>query len=147
MKTVSRLFVAIVALCASTTFVSCKDKIITPDKLPVAAQNFIKEYFPENAVSYAKKDVEISGTTYEVRLQDGTEIDFKGKGEWDKVDCKRLAVPGALVPSIIANYVQTTFPGQIIVKIDKEIYGYEIELGNDLELRFDKNGKLRNIDD
>lgn len=67
MKTVSRLFVAIVALCASTTFVSCKDKIITPDKLPVAAQNFIKEYFPENAISYAKKDVEISGTTYEVK--------------------------------------------------------------------------------
>ena len=33
------------------------------------------------------------------------------------------------------------------VKIDKERYGYEIELGNDLELKFDKNGKLLNIDD
>ena len=138
---------ALAAMLASSTLVSCKDIIISPDKLPVAAQSFIKEYFPETAISYAKKDADLTKTTYEVTLQDGTEIDFNSKGEWDKVDCKRAAVPAALVPAFIAEYVQTSFPGQIIVKIDKERYGYEIELGNDLELKFDKNGKLLNIDD
>ena len=134
-------------MLASSTLVSCKDIIISPDKLPVAAQSFIKEYYPETAISYAKKDADLTKTTYEVTLQDGTEIDFNSKGEWDKVDCKRAAVPAALVPAFIAEYVQTSFPGQIIVKIDKERYGYEIELGNDLELKFDKNGNLLNIDD
>ena len=139
--------VAIAAIVVSAPLASCKDTIISPDQLPAAAQAFIKEHFPESTISFAKKDAELSGTTYEVTLQDGTEIDFNSKGEWDKVDCKRAAVPAALIPAFIAEYVQTSFPGQIIVKIDKERYGYEIELGNDLELKFDKNGNLLNIDD
>ena len=147
MKSLLKIFVAFTALLASSTLVSCKDVIITPDKLPAAAQSFIKEYFPETAVSYAKKDTELRKTSYEVTLQDGTEIDFNSKGEWDKVDCKRAEVPASLVPEAIAEYVRASFPGQIIVKIDKERYGYEIELGNDLELKFDKNGNLKGIDD
>lgn len=147
MKLLSKLFVAIAALFVSLTTVSCEDKIITTDKLPEAALSFIKEYFPESTISFVKKDAGFSGTIYEVKLQDGTEIDFNGKGEWRKVDCKRTAVPGKLVPEAIAEYVQANFPGQLIVKIDKDRLGYEIELGSDLELKFDKNGKLKKIDD
>lgn len=147
MKALSKLLVAISVVIVSSALVSCKDTVITPDKLPEAAQSFIKEYFPGSTVSFVKKDAEIGGATYEVTLQDATEIEFNGKGEWDKVDCRRAAIPSALVPSTIADYVQTSFPGQIIVKIDKDRLGYEIELGNDLELKFDNSGKLRNIDD
>lgn len=146
MKTLSKVLVAIATLFASSILVCC-DAIVESEKLPEAAQNFIKEYFPQTAVSFVKKDVEFLKTTYEVTLQDGTEIDFNSKGEWDKVDGKRLAVPGTLVPSAITEYVQTNFPGQIIVKIDNELYGYEIELGCDMELKFDKNGKLWTVDD
>lgn len=147
MRTLTKLFAALAAFFASAGFVSCKDLIITADKLPSAAQAFIKEYFPQSAVSYAKKDKELLKTTYEVVLQDGTEIEFDAKGQWDKVDCKRSAVPAALVPGIIAAYVQANFPGQTVVKIDKEPYGHEIELSGDLELKFDKNGKLLKVDD
>ncbi len=56
-------------------------------------------------------------------------------------------MPSQLIPAIIAEYVETSFPGQIIVKIDKEPTGVDIELGNDLELKFNKNGKLIDIDD
>lgn len=147
MKALSKLMVAIAAIVVSAPLASCKDTIISPDQLPAAAQAFIKEHFPESTISFAKKDAELSGTTYEVTLQDGTEIDFNGKGEWDNVDRKFAAIPGALVPAVIAEYVQTRFPGQIIVKIDKERYGYEIELGNDLELKFDKSGRLVSVDD
>lgn len=147
MKSFVKILVAIAAFFATSTFVSCRDVIITPDKLPAAAQAFIKEYFPDNAISFAKKDVEVSKTTYEVTLMDGTEINFNSKGEWDKIECRRAPVPATLVPAPIAEYVQASFPGQIITKIDKERYGYDIELGNDLELKFSKNGRLMNIDD
>ena len=147
MKSLSTIIVAIAAIFVSTTPVFGQDRIIPSGKLPDAAQSFIKEYFPENAVSYVKKEAELKKTTYEVTLQDGTEIEFNGKGEWDKVDCKRTGVPAPLVPATIAEYVQANFLGQIIVKIDKERNGYEIELGNDLDLKFDKNGNLREIDD
>ena len=61
--------------------------------------------------------------------------------------CETKAVPASLVPAAIANYVKGNFPGTFIEKIDKERYGYEIELSNDLDLKFDKKGNLKRIDD
>ena len=147
MKTITKLFAATAALFITASSASCKDVIITSGQLPAAAQSFIKEYFPKSAVSYAKKDVELMKTTYEIMLQDGSELEFDSKGQWDKVDCKRSAVPAALIPGAIAAYVESNFPGQVIVKIDKEPYGHEIEFLSDLELKFDKNGQLLNVDD
>ena len=58
------------------------------------------------------------------------------------------AVPAAIIPTAIQQYVTATFPGQIITKIDKERrYGYEIELSNDIELKFNKNGMIIGMDD
>ena len=147
MKNIARLIVAISVFLASASFISCEDAIITAEKLPAAARAFIEEYFPETAVSYVKKDKELTKTTYEVVLQDGTEMEFNGKGQWDNVDCKNRAVPAALIPTAITEYVNTNFPGQVIVNIDKELHGYEIELSSDLDLKFDKDGKLIKVDD
>ena len=148
MKALSKLMVAIAAIVVSAPLVSCKDTIISPDQLPAAAQAFIKEHFPESTISFAKKDAELSGTTYEVTLQDGTEIDFDRKGVWDKVDCHDFqAVPATIIPAPIAAYVQTNFSTFFITKIDKEHYGYSIELSNDIELKFDKLGNLIGVDD
>ena len=147
MKNIARLIVAISVFLASASFISCEDAIITAEKLPAAARAFIEEYFPESAVSYVKKDKELTKTIFEVVLQDGTEMEFDGKGQWDNVDCKNRAVPAALIPTAITEYVNTNFPGQVIVKIDKEFHGYEIELSSDLDLKFDKDGKLIKVDD
>ena len=152
-----------------TTFAS--DRIIPKEQLPAAAQTFIQKTFPGQTVSYAKIDFD-GRKTYEVRLSNGTEVEFDKNGTWDKVDCNHSAVPanlvpaniatyvksnfpGAtivtvptnLVPANIATYVKSNFPGATIVKIDKERYGYDIELSNDLELKFNKNGKMLRVDD
>jgi hypothetical protein len=147
MKALTKLFVAIATLIASASFVSCKDIIITVDKLPADAQSFIKEFFADKTVSYVKKDRELTRTNYEVVFQDGTEVEFNGKGQWHSIDCKRAAVPAALIPAAISEYVRQGFPGQDIVKIDKETYGHEIKFASGLELKFSKNGKLVNVDD
>ena len=123
------------------------DRPIPPEQLPEAAKSFIKQTFPEQAIAYAEMETGIAKTKYEVRLNDGTEIDFNGKGEWDKVDCKYKSVPLVLVPEVIARYVETNYPASLIIKIDKELYGWEIELSNDLELKFAANGSLLAIDD
>ena len=120
---------------------------ISPDQLPAAARTFIQQTFPDAAIAYAEKEVGFTKTKYEVRLNDGTKIEFKGNGEWDKVDTKYKAVPAALVPEVIAQYVQTHYAGALIIKIDKELYGYEIELNNDLDLKFSAGGQLLDIDD
>lgn len=144
----SKLFIAVLAcFLMQTVSTFAADKIIPASQLPAAATTFINDYFPGQTISYAKLDREFSGTRYEVRLNNGVELDFDKNGTWDKVDCNYSAVPAKLVPASIANYVKANFAGASIVKIDKERYGYDIELSNDLELKFNKKGQLMSIDD
>ena len=134
-------------LLGAVTALAATDRPISPDKLPAAAKTFIQQYFPERTIAYAEKDGALTRTKYEVHLSDGTEIEFKSNGEWDKVDCKFAPVPAALVPAPITQYVETNFPGAVIVKIDKERHGWDVELNNDLELKFSQAGTLMYIDD
>lgn len=123
-----------------------RDMIVTYDQLPQGAKTFIATHFADSQVSYAKLD----DGKYEVRLADGTELDFTRAGEWDKVDCKYTAVPAtvlALVPGGITAYVNANFPNSQIVKVDKERFSIEVELDNDLDLVFGKKGNFIRIDD
>ena len=142
-------FFLVALLCMLLQSVTClaDDKIIPVEQLPASAKTFVKKYFPQATIEYATKDTEFMGTTYEVRLSDGTEVDFDKKGNWDNVDCKTKAVPASLVPAAIAQYVKAHYPNTVIVKIDKERGGYEIELSNDLDLKFNSKGNLIGIDD
>lgn len=128
-------------IMSATSFAS--DRVITANQLPATAQTFINQTFPGATIMYA----EIDDGKYEVHLNDGTEINFDRKGNWDKVDCKLKAVPAHLIPATIASNVETQFSGTVITKIDKERYGYEIELSNGLDLKFNRQGMLSEIDD
>lgn len=143
MKSMKFMLVALVCLLVST--VSYADgRVIPVTQLPEGAKTFVATHFPGKKIFYAQKD----GRKYEVRLDDGTEIDFDRKGVWDKVDCHDFqAVPATIIPAPIAAYVKTNFSTIFITKIDKERYGYSIELSNDIELKFDKLGNLIGVDD
>lgn len=124
--------------------------IITRDvkQLPQTARNFISQYFKEAQVSHIKIESEILQTKkYEVLLTDRTEIDFDKKGNWLEVDCNRSAVPEALVPASVREYVKANFRGEIITKIERERNGVEVELSNDYSLKFNKKGELVSMDD
>lgn len=147
MKSIIKMMAVITALLFPVTLMSCSDKIIQPSQLPSKAVSFIEQHFPGIEVSYVKLDSGLMKKSYDVRLANGVEIEFNGKGEWDNVDCNNMPVPSVLVPEAIATYVQTIFPGQSIVKIDKEPFGWEVELSSDLELKFSKDGRLLTVDD
>ena len=79
--------------------------------------------------------------------EQNTEIDFDKKGNWLEVDCKKSAVPEALIPVPVKEYVKANFPREIITKIERGRTGVEIELGNDYSLKFNKKGKFVSMDD
>ena len=80
-------------------------------------------------------------------LNDGTEIDFYNNGTFDKVDCHTAPVPASIVPAAIQQFVKANFAGSAVVKIDKERYGYDIELSNGMELKFNHQGEFMGYDD
>ena len=120
--------------------------IITKDPTP-AITEFVKTYFPKASVLIVKPEHD----EYEVRLSDGTELEFTRNFEWKKIDCEHsntyTAVPAELVPEQIATYVKTNFADQSITKIEKKRRGWEIELSNELEIKFNKNFVVTKIDD
>ena len=112
-----------------------------------AITQFVTQHFPKTTILFSQRD----GGEFEVRLNDGTEIDFTRKGEWKNIDCKHssiyTSVPAELIPVEIANYVKASFPNENIIKIDKDRRDWEIELSNRLEIKFDNKFRVLEYDD
>lgn len=126
--------------------INAQDITINAKELPAPAQTFLKSYFSNATVLHAVKDVGNRKTDYEVRLSDGTEVEFTEKGEWKEVDGKRGVIPTGFIPKSILEYVKANYPNESITKIDKGHYDIDVDLTNGLELEFDLNGKFRRID-
>ncbi len=89
------LLIAVAAVCTGKA--DEKDKV-SFERLPVAAQSFMKTHFSDLTIAYIKEETELSGVEYEVKCTDLTEVDFNGKGEWKKVERKNSAVPDRIIP-------------------------------------------------
>ncbi len=127
---------------------ACSDKPVVPEQLPVQVKTFIQQTYPGEAITFAQKDLELTGWKYEVFLVDGTHIEFDTDDMWDKIESPvARPVPQQLIPAPIASHLQANFPGTVVTKIDKERNGYEIELANGMELKYNKQGVLREMDD
>lgn len=141
-------FIALGIFAMFLLLTACSDKPVAPTQLPVAVQTFVQQSFPGQNITYAEKDLELTGYKYDVVLADGTRIEFDTDDVWDKIECPLTnPVPTVLIPAPVVTYLQTNYPDAMIVKIDKERNGYDVELANGLELKFNKQGVLTEMDD
>lgn len=124
-----------------------EDVMISVDKLPVNSRDFLQTHFGAMEISYIEVEKELLWIKgYEVILIDGSEICFSRKGEWTEVERPDTAIPAALIPKEIAEYVTKHFPGKEILAIEKEMRRWEIKLNNRMELAFDRKGRFIGID-
>ena len=142
MKKLSIITAFVAILCFGMTTAMAQNNNSNPE-----ITKFVKQYFPKANVLMVNAEWD----EYEVRLSDGTQIEFTRKPEWKKIDCEHSTtypnVPAELVPNQIANYMNANFPNQSIVKIEKKRRGWEIELNNELEIGFNKNFVVTKFDD
>lgn len=122
------------------------DKVIPYSELPKTAKQFIETHFADHTVATVTMDKEILSTSYDVYFSNGNNIEFDGNGIWKEIDCKRTQVPNAVVPSQILQYVTTNYPDTKIIEIDRDIRDYEVKLDSRLELKFDMQFNLIEID-
>lgn len=118
-----------------------------PAILPEAARTTIKNNF-KSAVSIIKIDKDFGRISdYEVILTDGTEISFDRSGNWESVECSvKNTVPKAFVPQKVSDYVKQAQPKTHIVGIEKDRGGYDVELSNGIEMKFNRNGDFQRYD-
>ena len=123
------------------------DRLTVKENLPKKALLFIESNFKDAKITYVKDERDYLERSYEVLFANGTKVEFNRNGEWKEVDCRRSAVPSAIVPAKILNYVNSTYPGVKIVRIEHDRTDYELKLSNNLELTFNKKLNIIDIDD
>ena len=144
-----KILLTLIAIFSIGIFVASadNDKIINKSQLPAQAQQFIDAHFAGINLTYAKEECNIFFNSYEVRLADGTKIEFSSKGNWEEVDCRFGEVPAAIIPQAIKDYIDKNFKGEKVLVIEKDRNDYEVKLSNRLELKFDKDFNIYDIDD
>ena len=125
---------------------NAQETAIKNSELPAEATAFIKNYFGKNTIHHAIKDKDKSKITYEVMLDNMTEIEFTEKGVWKEVDGKDNAIATGYILKPILDYVKKNYPTASITHIDKGLNDIDIELDNGTELEFDLKGKFLRID-
>lgn len=142
------LTTAIILVTATLSIASSfNDKPVTFEQLPQKAQTFIKTYFSQSKISYAKQDTDMFEGDYEVMFTDGNKVEFTKKGEWKDVECKTSEVPTAIIPQAITKFISEKHAGQKVVSIDRDSRDYDVKLSDRTELKFSLKGKFVGYDD
>lgn len=122
------------------------DKPIQVNQMPQTAQQFIKQHFSDQKIAMAKMESGFFDKSYKAIFTNGNKVEFDKSGNWKEVDCKYNAVPAAIIPLTIRNYVKTNYPEAKVLKIEKDKKDYELKLSNRIELKFDLQFNLIDID-
>ena len=117
------------------------------NELPQVSRTFLSNYFNGNKVSHIKIDKDLFLVdSYDVILTDGTSVEFNRDGEWKEVKSFQQNIPDTLIPAEIRQYVSQNYPSQKIMTVERGKRKVSVDLANGLELEFDLNGNLIDID-
>lgn len=137
--------IAAIAL-ASLQIISADDRPVTFNQLPAAAQAFINTNYAGEKISYATVDDDLILPDYNVMLANGVKIQFEHNGALEKIE-SRAGIPSDLVPVQIRDYVQLHYPDAIFTAYEIGRKSYEVKLSNRLEIKFNRNFHVIEIDD
>ncbi len=141
-----KIFALIAIAMAAVSIAKADDRPVTLAQLPVAAQTFINVNFPDEKISYATKDDDFICPEYSVVFVSGTRLQFTHSGSMEKIE-SRTGVPEGFIPIQIRNYVDVHYPDATFVGYEIGRKSYEVKLSNRLELKFNRNFVLVEIDD
>ena len=146
-ETMKRILIALISLMAVVGISKADDRPIKFEKLPAAAQKFVKTNFADNTVVFVTKDDDLIAPDYEVVLDNGTVLQFSSAGSLEKIEAFRTGVPQNLVPEKINAYVSANYPDAVFKEYEVEKGKHEVKLSNGLELTFNSVFTLIEIDD
>ena len=79
-------------------------------------------------------------------LANGVKIQFEHGGALEKIE-SRAGISEEIIPVQIKDYVKLHYPEAVFVEYEVGKKSYEVKLSNRLELKFNKNFNIIEIDD
>ena len=143
MKSVKVILLLVVMMTMGFQAKADHDQVIPFNQMPEAAQAFLKQHFT-NKVPLV---VTVDWDDYTIRYESGEKVEFDKNGNWKEIDCRSSIVPTELIPEEIKTNIASTFPGAVILKIDRNRRGYEVKLNNGLEVEYSPTFQVIDIDD
>ena len=143
MKTIKAFLLMVTLLATSFSAKADHDQVIPFNQMPEAAQAFLKQHFADKVPLV----VTVDWDDYTIRYESGEKVEFDKQGNWKEIDCRASRVPVELIPDEIKSNISTTFPGAIILKLDRNRRGYEVKLNNGLEVEYSPSFQVIDIDD
>jgi len=117
-------------------------KKIELKELPKTSQDFLQQYFSNTTIDVVKKDAEHGEKGYEVKLKDGTEVEFWKDGSYREVDGHDKPIPTGFLPQWLNDYVTQHHPYEKVTHIDYGHKDVDVDLTNNIDLEFTKDGKI-----
>ena len=142
-----RMIIAATLMLVALSSAVADDKPITFDKMPQAAQNFVKTNYPDVEVALTTVDDDIVNPEYKVALVNGVVIEFKNDGRLESIKTRTGNIPEGIVPVQIIKEVKRHYPEAKVTEYEIDRRGYEVKLSNRMELKFNSSFKLVEIDD
>lgn len=120
------------------------DTAAQTNDLPANVKSFLADIYPAASVLHYEKKTGI-GSTYDVKLNNGAELEFDKDGNWTDIKSNE-GVPAQVIPGKIQSYVEANYPATKIESIEKERNKIHISLLNDIDLVFDTDGNFERLD-
>ena len=141
-----KIVMTLVALAAFAAALSADDRPMAYETLPAPAKEYIQTNFPGEKTAMVTKDDDLIFADYTVMLSNGIRLEFEHSGALTQISSPN-GIPAELVPVSIRNYVQAHYPdaGYLDFEIGKRTY--EVKLTNRMELKFNNNFHIIEIDD
>ena len=137
-----KIMMTLIAVTVSFSTLSAdNDRPVQTSQLPQLAQTFLNKHFKDSKIAMvtSERDWLIMDQEYNVVFANGDKIEFDSKGNWENIECKHTFIPQGAIPAAITKYLNENFPGTKVTEIDLDNRGYDVDLSNGMEIKFDKN--------
>lgn len=128
-----------------------RETVIPFEKLPAEAQKFLNKHFQGEDILSIVLDSEIADREYSVYYENGTEVKFDSRGNWESMEHEYSSLPDSVIPEAILKFVNAKHPEKKVTSISRDMTGrdkgYEVELDNLLDVKFDIQGRFMRYDD
>lgn len=132
------------AFCIISSTMTAQEVVIPKQELPSAISSFVTTHFSGITISTVTKEIKSNKTEYELRLDNGTKLEFNNATIQEIEGTVRI--PNALVPKKILEYVSKNYPKNFVTEWKIDGLKQKVELDNGVELEFNKAGKFLKID-
>ena len=98
-------------------------------------------------MAFATVEDDLIKPDYQVVLTSGVMITFRNDGRLEKIETRKGGIPSGIMPVQITEMIKDRYPGVEIVEYEVGRKTYEVTLSNNVELKFNRDFNVIEIDD